>query len=123
MVKRVATGSGKTGTDDNYTQTATKGTMFAIEITPILNAPYQLARVTIPLQDLKLALTYRYLYERRAIRLVTRTASAEYIINFKSQRHKEKALKTILKLAAPFLDQTLQKLETPNGPMCQNDVA
>jgi len=40
MVKRVATGSGKAGTDDNYTQTAIKGTMFEIEITPILNAPY-----------------------------------------------------------------------------------
>ena len=63
--------------------------------------------MTIPLQDLKLALTYRYLYERRAIRLVTRTSNAEYIISFKSQRHKDKALKTLLKLAAPYLDEHL----------------
>ena len=46
---------------------------YDIEITPILNAPYQLAQITIPLKDLKAALTYRYMYERRAIRLVTRS--------------------------------------------------
>ena len=80
--------------------------MYELEITPILNAPYQLARVTIPLNDLKLALTYRYMYERRAIRLVTRsTPHQEYIINFKTQRHKEKTLRQLLKLATPFLDE------------------
>ena len=72
---------------------------FEIEITPILNAPYQLAQVTLPLQDLKAVLTYRYLFERKAIRLLTRTESREYIICFKSQRHKDKALRCITKLA------------------------
>ena len=46
-----------------------------------------------------MALTYRYMYERRAIRLVTRSECKEFIINFKNQRHKEKALKCITKLA------------------------
>lgn len=66
---------------------------YEIEVTPILNAPYQLAQVTISLQDLKAVLTYRYLYERKAIRLVTRAESKEFIIVFKSERHKDKALK------------------------------
>ena len=87
--------------------TAGKSALYEIQITPILNAPYQLAEVKIPLQELKVALTYRYMYERRAIRIVTRSECKEYIINFKNQRHKDKALKCILRLAGPFLDPTL----------------
>ena len=89
---------------------------FEIEITPILNAPYQLSRVTIPLKDLKVCLTYRYMYERRAIRFVTKLEAKEYIINFKSEKHKQKVLKHLLKLAAPHLDITMQGLD------CQSAV-
>lgn len=63
---------------------AKNNAIYEIQITPILNAPYQLAEVKIPLQDLKVALTYRYMFERRAIRLVTRSESKEFIINFKN---------------------------------------
>lgn len=104
MIKRVVTAASEPAHQDHFQQAAARSSLYEIDITPILNAPYQLTRVTIPLQDLKLALTYRYLYERRAIRLVTRTSNAEYLINFKTQRHKDKALKTLLRLAAPYLD-------------------
>ena len=103
--------------------TGVNNTLYEIEITPILNAPYQLAQVTIPLQDLKVALTYRYMYERRAIRLVTRSESKEYIINFKNQRHKDKALKCILRLAGQHLDPLLQRLECANDSIYENEVA
>lgn len=81
---------------------------YEIEVTPILNAPYQLAQVTIAMQDLKAVLSYRYLYERKAIRLVTRSENKELIVVFKSVRHKDKALKQIIKLAQPYLDPMLQ---------------
>ena len=84
-----------------------KSEMFELEITPILNAPHQLNRTTIPLNDLKAVLTYRYMFERRSIRLVTRLKCDEYILQFKNVKHKDKALKTILKFAAPYLDQNL----------------
>ena len=70
-----------------------------------------------------MALTYRYMYERRAIRLVTRSESKEFIINFKNQRHKEKALRCITKLAQPYLDATLQQLESPEEALSQNESA
>ena len=48
------------------------------------------------------------MYERRAIRIVTReSAPQEYLIQFKSQRHKEKALNLILKSAGKYLDTDL----------------
>lgn len=40
MVKKVVNGGGKTSAEDNYIQASAKGTVFEIEITPILNAPY-----------------------------------------------------------------------------------
>ena len=104
LIRRVNTPSVPETTDAATATAAQQSAMHEIEITPILNAPYQLAQVTIPLQDLKVALTYRYMYERRAIRLVTRSENKEYIINFKNQRHKERALKCITRLAAPYLD-------------------
>ena len=70
-----------------------------------------------------MALTYRYMYERRAIRLVTRSESKEYIINFKNQRHKDKALKCILRLAGSHLDPQLQRLESANDSLHENEVA
>ena len=81
-----------------------KSEMFELEITPILNAPHQLNRISIPLNDLKAALTYRYMLERKSIRLVTRLKCNEYILQFKNVKHKDRALKSILKYAAPYLD-------------------
>ena len=86
--------------------------MYEIEITPIMNAPHQLNRITIPLNDLKAALTYRYMYERRTLRLVTRSKSEEYLVQFKNIKHKDRVLKTITRLAGQYLDKNLQRLET-----------
>ena len=72
------------------------------------------------MQDLKAVLTYRYMYERRAIRILTRQESKEYIIHFKSQRQKEKALKCLTKLAAQYLDESIQLLESPI-PLSENE--
>ena len=52
------------------------------------------------------------MYERRTIRLVTRSKCNEYLVQFKNIKHKEKVLKTITKYAEPYLDKNLQRLET-----------
>ena len=63
-----------------------------------------------------MCLTYRYMYERRAIRLVTKMECKEYIVNFKTEKNKTKVMKQILKLAGPHLDVSLQRLD------CQSTV-
>ena len=89
-----------------------KSELYELEITPILNAPHQMNRISVPLTDIKAVMTYRYMFERKSIRIITRLECKEYLLQFKNQKHKDKALKTILKFAEPYLDQNLQKFET-----------
>lgn len=50
-----------------------------LELIPLLNAPHQASPVTITMQNIKLVLTYRYLFQRNAIRLVTHQ-NQEYLL-------------------------------------------
>jgi len=77
---------------------------------PILNAPHQCASVTIEMKKIKLLLTYRYLFARNALRIVTHQ-NQEYLIRFRSYKHKEKVFKILLKYATEFLDPFYQQLE------------
>lgn len=58
-----------------------------------------------------MALTYRYLFQRNALRIVTHQ-NDEYLIKFRSYKHKDKVLKLLVKHAA--LDSFYQQLECPN---------
>ena len=60
------------------------------------------------------------MYERRTIRLVTRSKSCEYLVQFKNIKHKDRVLKTIIKFASPYLDQNFQRLET-SGQFTESD--
>ena len=42
-----------------------------IELIPILNAPHQFQSIAFGAKDIKLCLTYRYLFQRTALRIVT----------------------------------------------------
>jgi hypothetical protein len=48
-----------------------KSGIVELELMPILNAPHQCASVTIAMKNIKLVLTYRYLFSRNALRIVT----------------------------------------------------
>jgi hypothetical protein len=66
--------------------------------------------VLISIQNVKLALTYRYLFQRNAIRIVTHQ-NHEYLLHFRSFKHKDKVLITLSKYAALYLDPFYQQLE------------
>jgi len=65
-----------------------------LELIPILNAPHQTSPVLISMQNVKLVLTYRYLFQRNAIRIVTHQ-NHEYLLHFRSFKHKDKVLRTL----------------------------
>ena len=82
-----------------------------MELLPIVNAPHQCGSTFINLREVKLALTYRYLFQRNALRIVTHS-NDEYLLKFRSHKHKDKVLKLLLKYAT--LDPFYQQLESPN---------
>lgn len=53
-----------------------------IELQPMINAPHQLSALCIPTELIKFALPYRYLFEYKAIRIVTHNSNEEFILVF-----------------------------------------
>ncbi len=72
-------------------------TLPELSLQPIFNCPYQTALITVALSDLKYALPYRYMYQLKAVRLVT-FANLEYLVVAKDPSYLEKILPFIISM-------------------------
>lgn len=66
-----------------------------MEILPILNAPYQSQKIQIQLDDIKIVHVYRYLFQYKSIRIVTKRAE-EFIFEFQKEKHAKKVLEVLI---------------------------
>lgn len=67
----------------------------AIEIIPVMNAPYQSQTLTIALDRIKIIHAYRYLFQYKAIRIVTDKCE-EYIFEFSKLKYCQRVLNLLL---------------------------
>lgn len=66
-----------------------------LEILPILNAPYQSQKIQIQLDDIRIVHIYRYLFQYKAVRIVTKRAD-EFIFEFQKIKHAHKVLEVLI---------------------------
>lgn len=60
-----------------------------------MNAPYQSQTLLIPLPRIKIVQTYRYLFQYKALRIVTEDCD-EYIFDFTKQKYCQRAIEALL---------------------------
>jgi len=70
-----------------------------------MNAPYQEQSLAIPLGKLRICHVYRYMFQYKAIRIVTADGE-EYIFEFQKNKYAERAIEAISELS-PYLSDDL----------------
>lgn len=72
----------------------------------MLNAPHQSNPICIDLDRIRIVSKYRYMFEYKALRIVTWDSPEEYVFLFKTVKNKDKAIEMIQKYS-PNLDNSL----------------
>lgn len=81
-----------------HDQTVGQPQNLSIEIIPVMNAPYQVQHIHIPLNQIKIVHVYRYMFQYKAIRIVTTSLSSppeEYIFDFQKKKHADKVMEVL----------------------------
>lgn len=78
-----------------HDQTMAHARPLSLEIVPIMNAPYQNANLQIELDDIRIVHLYRYMFQYKALRVVT-VDGREYIFEFQKVKHANKALEVLI---------------------------
>lgn len=60
-----------------------------------MNAPYQSQKIQIQLEDITVVHIYRYMFQYRSLRIVTKNAE-EYIFEFQKPKYAQKVLEVLL---------------------------